>query len=257
MQIASVVFDSLAMTIAVAYAKLYFLMENSPPLVLKSASAPKRNAHFLFSVKGGIRAVPKVSDEHVQARKKQILAAAALRFSRKGFHRTTIQDICEEASLSPGAIYRYFSGKGKIITAMAEGKMLRNLAAIKSIKESMSGDMGKTFEELAKSFFGGLEKDGKDSLRLDVELWAEALRDPRVLKFVRNSVDTQVGSLAEMIKAAQEREIFSKDVNALAVAQALASLYRGMILLKSMDDTVNVGEYVRTVLIMVRSMVKR
>jgi hypothetical protein len=78
-----------------------------------------------------------------------------------------------------------------------------------------------------------------------------------VLKFVRNSVDTQVGSLAEMIKAAQEREIFSKDVNALAVAQALASLYRGMILLKSMDETVNVGEYVRTVLTMVRSMVKR
>jgi AcrR family transcriptional regulator len=221
-----------------------------------SLSSQKERSFFIFHG-GGIRAVPKVSDEHVQARKKQILAAAALRFSRKGFHRTTIQDICEEASLSPGAIYRYFSGKGKIITAMAEEKMLRNLAAIKSVKESMDGDMGKTFEELAKSFFGGLEKDSKDSLRLDVELWAEALRDPRVLKFVRNSVDTQVGSLAEMIKSAQERGTFSNDVDALAVAQILASLFRGMILLKSMDDTVNVGEYVKTVLTMVRSLVKR
>lgn len=201
--------------------------------------------------------MPKVSEDHVKARKKQILTAAAIRFSRKGFHRTTMQDICEEASLSPGAIYRYFSGKGKIITAIAEEKMLRNLAAIKSIKEGMSGDMGKTFEDLAKAFFGNLEKDGKDSLRLDVELWAEALRDPRVLKFVRNSVDSQVGSLAEMIKSAQDRGMFFKDVDALAVAQALASLFRGMILLKSMDDTVNVGEYVKTILIMVRSLVKR
>lgn len=201
--------------------------------------------------------MPKVSEEHVQARKKQILTAAALRFSRKGFHRTTMQDICEEASLSPGAIYRYFSGKGKIITAMAEEKMLRNLTAIKSVKESMNGDMGKTFEDLAEAFFGGLEKDSKDSLRLDVELWAEALRDPRVLKFVRNSVDTQVGSLAEMIKSAQEREMFSKDVDALAMAQALASLFRGMILLKSMDESVNVGEYVKTALAMVHSLVKK
>lgn len=201
--------------------------------------------------------MPKVSDEHVQARKKQILAAAALRFSRKGFHRTTMQEICEEARLSPGAIYRYFSGKGKIITAIAEKKMLRNLAAIKSIKESMNGDMSKTFEDLAEAFFGNLEKDGKDSLRLDVELWAEALRDPRVLKFVRSSVDTQIGALTEVIKTAQERGTFSKEVDALAMAQTLASMFRGMILLKSMDDSVNVGKYVQTVLVMVRSLVKR
>ena len=201
--------------------------------------------------------MPKVSEEHVQARKKQILTAAALRFSQKGFHRTTMQDICEEASLSPGAIYRYFSGKGKIITAMAEEKMLRNLAAIKNTKESMDGDMSKTFGDLAEAFFGKLEKDGKDSLRLDVELWAEALRDPRVLKFVRHSVDSQVGSLAEMIKSAQDRGMFSEDVEPLAVAQTLASLFRGMILLKSMDDAVNVRKYVETVLIMVRSLVKR
>jgi AcrR family transcriptional regulator len=201
--------------------------------------------------------MPKVSDEHVQARKKQILTAAALRFSRKGFHRTTMQEICEEARLSPGAIYRYFSGKGKIITSMAEEKMLRNLAAFKSIKENMGGDMYKTFEDMAEAFFGKLEKDGKDSLRLDVELWAEALRDPRVLKFVRSSVDTQVGALTEVIKTAQERGTFSKEVDALAMAQTLASMFRGMILLKSMDDSVNVGKYVQTILVMVRSLVKR
>ena len=201
--------------------------------------------------------MPKVSEAHIQARKKQILTAAALRFSRKGFHRTTMQDICEEASLSPGAIYRYFSGKGKLITAMAEEKMLRNLAAIKSIKANMDGDMHKTFGELAEAFFGRLEKESRDSLRLDVELWAEALRDPRVLKFVRHNVDNNVGALTEMIKSAQERGTFSNDVDALAVAQILSSLFRGMILLKSMDDSVDVGKYAQTIQAMIRSLVKR
>lgn len=201
--------------------------------------------------------MPKVTEEHVAARKKQILAAATLRFSRKGFHKTTMQDICEEASLSPGAIYRYFSGKGKIITAMAEEKMIRNVAIIKDIKEKMNGDPEKTFNDLAVAFFGKLQKENRDSLRLDVELWSEALRDPRVLKFVRHSVDNHVNALRDIIKTGQEKGELSSDVDATAVAQILTSLFRGMILLKAIDETVDVVRYTEASLALVRSLVKK
>ncbi|HIN34796.1 MAG TPA: TetR/AcrR family transcriptional regulator, partial [Dehalococcoidia bacterium] len=33
------------------------------------------------------------------------------------FHQTNIQDICKEAELSPGAVYRYFPSKDHIIAA--------------------------------------------------------------------------------------------------------------------------------------------
>ena len=52
--------------------------------------------------------MPKVSEAHVEARKQQIMDAAKTCFSRQGFHQTSIQDICREAELSPGAVYRYF-----------------------------------------------------------------------------------------------------------------------------------------------------
>ena len=61
--------------------------------------------------------MPKVSDAHVEARRRQILDAAKACFSGQGFHQTSIQDICREAELSPGAVYKYFSSKDHIIAA--------------------------------------------------------------------------------------------------------------------------------------------
>src|SRR3954469_17948312 len=59
--------------------------------------------------------MPKVTDEHVDARRRQILSAALRCFARQGFHRTTMQDIFREADLSPGAVYSYFDGKDELI----------------------------------------------------------------------------------------------------------------------------------------------
>src|SRR4029453_1435885 len=62
--------------------------------------------------------MPKVTEEHVEARRRQILSAALRCFARQGFHRTTMQDIFREADLSPGAGYSYFTGKDELIVAI-------------------------------------------------------------------------------------------------------------------------------------------
>jgi TetR/AcrR family transcriptional regulator, repressor for uid operon len=53
-------------------------------------------------------------------RRRQILDAAMACFSRRGFHQTSMQEICTEACLSAGALYRYFPSKADIIAAIAE-----------------------------------------------------------------------------------------------------------------------------------------
>src|SRR3989304_6177982 len=55
--------------------------------------------------------MPKVTEAHLEARRSQILDAAWTCFARKGYHQATMQDICQESGLSPGAIYRYFESK--------------------------------------------------------------------------------------------------------------------------------------------------
>ncbi|MEJ0022097.1 MAG: helix-turn-helix domain-containing protein [Alphaproteobacteria bacterium] len=53
-----------------------------------------------------------------ERRKRQIMEAALACFRRKGFHQSSMQEICAEAHLSSGAIYRYFPSKTDIIAAI-------------------------------------------------------------------------------------------------------------------------------------------
>ena len=50
----------------------------------------------------------------------RILDAAKTCFVRAGFQGTSMQQICTEASMSPGALYRYFPSKESLIEAICE-----------------------------------------------------------------------------------------------------------------------------------------
>ena len=53
-----------------------------------------------------------------EARRKQILEAAAQVFAQKGFHRATIREIARVAGIAEGTIYNYFRNKEDLLTAM-------------------------------------------------------------------------------------------------------------------------------------------
>ncbi|MGG3311600.1 TetR family transcriptional regulator [Paenibacillus lautus] len=51
---------------------------------------------------------PRVSEEYKREKKFEILTAARRVFIRKGYTRTVMQDILDEAGMSRGAVYAYF-----------------------------------------------------------------------------------------------------------------------------------------------------
>src|ERR1051325_11463629 len=53
-------------------------------------------------------------------RRDEILSAAQRCFVRSGFHQTSMQEICAEAGMSAGNLYRYFPSKESIIAGIAE-----------------------------------------------------------------------------------------------------------------------------------------
>ena len=64
--------------------------------------------------------MPKLKPDTQRARREHILDAAEHCFANSGFHRCTMQDICREAGVSPGALYVYFSSKEALIAGIAE-----------------------------------------------------------------------------------------------------------------------------------------
>ena len=46
-------------------------------------------------------------------------------FARDGFHRATMQDVCREARLSPGAVYRYINSGLNVLGAIVRDQIER------------------------------------------------------------------------------------------------------------------------------------
>jgi AcrR family transcriptional regulator len=69
--------------------------------------------------------MPKVSAEHVEARREQILAGARRAFARWGYDGATVQRLEREIGLSHGAIFNYFDSKLDLFVALAEADHAR------------------------------------------------------------------------------------------------------------------------------------
>jgi TetR/AcrR family transcriptional regulator, transcriptional repressor of aconitase len=63
--------------------------------------------------------MPKVSEEHTQARRAQILDGARRAFARDGYEGATVSRLEEEIGLSRGAIFNYFPDKWSLFLALA------------------------------------------------------------------------------------------------------------------------------------------
>ena len=66
-----------------------------------------------------------VNQEKFEARRLQVREAALACFKRKGFHQASMADICAEAGMSPGNLYRYYDSKEAVIAAICEADLRR------------------------------------------------------------------------------------------------------------------------------------
>jgi AcrR family transcriptional regulator len=128
--------------------------------------------------------VPRVSEDHLTARREQILAAARRCFLRNGLHNTSMQDLIREADLSVGAVYRYFKSKTEIINAIAEGvagTLIVHLNAIAAQNPPLplADALGRVLDVLDDQ----LGPDG--NFKLALQIWAEASLDPAIGEIVR------------------------------------------------------------------------
>jgi AcrR family transcriptional regulator len=71
--------------------------------------------------------VPKVSQEHREARREQILEGARRCFARHGYEGATVARLEQEIGLSRGAIFNYFDSKWDLFYALAERDTARGL----------------------------------------------------------------------------------------------------------------------------------
>lgn len=188
--------------------------------------------------------MPRVSTDYLEARRTEILEAAWRCFGRKGFHRTTMRDICREAGLSPGAVYQYFPGKAALIRAVAEeGKRAHTTRVVSA---DVATDPAAALAGSLTRFLDCLDDPAVlESLRIEVRLLGEALHEAQVREAVLDSYASLIDRFARLVRKGQDRGVIDGALEADAVARVLVAIFQGLEFQKAVDPAVDLGASAR------------
>jgi AcrR family transcriptional regulator len=177
-------------------------------------------------------------------RRSEILQAAQACFARAGFHQTSMQEICAEAGMSPGNLYRYFRSKEEIIAGIAEhdrADAAEQFAAVGN---------GSFFDGLAMLAQHHLVERSAEEVALCAEIMAESRRNPAVARIYQDMErDVRERFIAMLRSAAERGEI--RDIDFDGTVTVLFALADGLSWRRAVEPSFNAEAVVPIVLRMV------
>ncbi|MFI6123214.1 TetR/AcrR family transcriptional regulator [Streptomyces sp. NPDC051064] len=172
----------------------------------------------------------RVSQEHLDARRRQILAGAARCFARNGFHGTSMQDVLKEVGLSAGAVYRYFAGKEDLIAAIADEAFRSIRSAFEEAAELTTPPtpdvlLGRVLRGVFEGQMYGMER--RACAALIVQVWAETLRNDQLARTLEDGYAGMRAAWSKLVDAYRAAGIMHSDVPADDVARTMIATAQG------------------------------
>jgi AcrR family transcriptional regulator len=190
--------------------------------------------------------VPRVSEEHLAARRQQIVDAARVCFARNGFHTTSMQDVIKEAELSVGAVYRYFDSKEALIEAVAEqvvGLIVGELDAM--IVAKPLPPLVEVMDRVLRVVEAQTDPNG--AARMALQVWGEALRNARLRDLVAGVYQTIRARFVRLAAQAREEGQLPASADPQEAGLVLFGLVPGFLLQLVLVGGVSRSQYVRGV----------
>ena len=185
-------------------------------------------------------------------RRDEILVAAQACFARAGFHQTSMQEICAEAGMSPGSLYRYFRSKEDIIAGIAErdrAETAQQFAAVDS-----AGDF---FDGLAALAQHHLVERSVEEVALCAEIMAESRRNPAVARIYQDMEADVRARFISLLRSAAERGEVRHDLDFDGAVTVLFALADGLSWRRAVEPSFNAEAVMPLVLGMVEQLLTR
>jgi len=163
-------------------------------------------------------------------RRTEILAAAQRCFARSGFHKASMQEICAEAQMSPGNLYRYFSSKEEIIAGISErnrAEAAQSFAAVVNSPDFFAG--------LAECARYHLVERSAEEVGLCAEIMAESRRNPEIAAQSQQIEREVKAGLVGILRHAVDQGEISNDVDVDGAATVLMAIADGIFWRRAMD----------------------
>ncbi|PSL06156.1 TetR family transcriptional regulator [Haloactinopolyspora alba] len=200
--------------------------------------------------------MPRVSDEHLAARRQQILDAAWACFARQGFHATSMQDVFAEAGLSAGAVYRYFPSKTELVRSTAEG-ILGNLTQVidEMLDREQTPDPAEAVRTIVNFVTTMATSRSYDPTRIALHVWAESLHDAEIRGIVHTVAHTLRDRLTQLAERWVASGAIAPDSSPPQVAVTLYGLMIGFVGQLHLIGDVTADDYADGMVALIRSRV--
>ncbi|MFI6833633.1 TetR/AcrR family transcriptional regulator [Kribbella sp. NPDC050241] len=179
--------------------------------------------------------MPRVSEEYLEQRRQEILAAARICFVREGFHATSMRDVQRQAGLSAGAVYRYYPKKEDLVIAIAQD----NLSVVAgTIDAVMHQAPLPPLDQVIGEIFSALqEHDEKmDVTRLALQVWGEAARSPELAARVHAQLSSIRDAFTRLVRAYRREGRLAAGTSAETIGGTMLALLPGFFLQRVMLD---------------------
>ncbi len=192
--------------------------------------------------------MPRVTADHLESRRQEIVRAALRCFAREGFHATSVRDVVRESGLSAGAVYSYFPSKAELVAGAVEPileALTGVLDAVVDTDESLEEGRtpAETVAEVLRRIYPIAVGGELDYTRIAVTAWAEGLRDPAVRAIAEQTYGTVRGRLTHRVARWRDAGHLAADVDAEALGQVLFSTLVGFVLQHALLGDVDLDRY--------------
>jgi AcrR family transcriptional regulator len=187
--------------------------------------------------------MPKLKPDIQRARREHILEAAEVCFARSGFHRTTMQDICREAGVSPGALYVYFDSKEALIAGICErdrAEFAERFAAL-----GQAPDFLAALAALGEEYF--VNEPAYKRL-MCIEIGLESTRNPRVSEIFNRIDSFIIDSFQQLFQKLKDEGRIAPALDIPALTRAFSVVCDGMFWQRAINPAFDPKEVMPTVL---------
>ncbi len=163
--------------------------------------------------------------DRAQERRQQIMQAALACFARKGYHKTTMDDIVAESGLSKGTLYWYFKSKDELFFSLVNSfflEMQQDLDAIFEQPSSATEKLRTLAYEFARSY-----EEVAEFLNVFFEFWMQGTLNEQLNQLFHSMLSQYRGIIAGIIEEGFKAGEF-KEVDANQLAVTVMAAYDGL-----------------------------
>ena len=166
-----------------------------------------------------------------ERRRQQIMVAAKRVFTDKGFNRATMEDIAQEAELSPGTLYLYFKNKEELYASLSLRILQYLLIRVEHVNEDKDSGPEEKLKSLMDAMYDVYEFDPLIIINMFHLQSSETLRNlsPQLMDQIKDLSRKSLGSIATIFQNGVEQDLFI-DRHPTALADTFWSLFSGVVL---------------------------